>query len=225
MSSIKTSDWWRGEVDWETPAGQLLRRFFSALPAAGHFHFVLYGSAPLQLTMNRAWTSADVDFFAEDDEDFSERIQGLGLAKGQADFYLEPGFQLSFRTTPQMRGRARTVQLGNVAVTIPHPLDILIGKLDRLDPKDFLAFRRVIDVTGHPTKEEFLHELQNAVDLFRPAFDEDSPNRYPENTVRLWRELWQSELDVRRDIIAPALGRRRAGYGDPAPDYKRALAE
>jgi len=225
MSSTKTSDWWRGEADWETPAGQLLRRFFATLPPDRTFHFVLYGSAPLQLTLNRAWTSADVDFFSDDDEDYNERIRLLGLAKGQADFYLEPGFRLSFRTTSHMRARAKTVQLGHVTVTIPHPLDILIGKLDRLDPKDLLAFRRVIDLTGHPTREEFLRELQNAVDLFRPAFDEESPNRYPENAVRLWRELWQAELDVRRDIIAPALARRRAGYGETPPDYKRALAE
>jgi hypothetical protein len=225
MSSTATLDWWRGEVDWETPAGQLLRRFFATLPSERRYHFILYGSAPLQLTLNRAWTSADVDFFSDDDEDFNEWVRHLNLAKGQADFYLEPGFRLSFRTTSHMRARAKTVQLGNVAVTIPHPLDILIGKLDRLDPKDLLAFRRVIDLTGHPTREEFLRELQNAVDLFRPAFDEESPNRYPENAVRLWRELWQTDLDLRRDIIAPALARRRAGYGETPPDYKRALAE
>lgn len=203
----------------------MLRRFFATLPADRTFRFVLYGSAPLQPTLNRAWTSADVDFFSDDDEDYNERIRQLGLAKGQADYYLEPGFRLSFRTTSHMRVRAKTVQLGNVTVTIPHPLDILICKLDRLDPKDLLAFRRVMDLTGHPTREEFLRELQNAVDLFRPAFDEESPNRYPENAVRLWRELWQADLDVRRDIIAPALARRRAGYGEAPPDYKRVLRE
>ncbi len=223
MSSTKTSDWWRGDVDWETPAGQLLRRFFATLPPDQPFQIVLYGSGPLQLTLNRTWLSADVDFFSEDDADFDELVHQAGMSKDQGSFYLEPGFRLSFRTTPQMRERAKKVQLGNVTVTIPHPLDILIGKLDRLDVKDFLAFRRVIDLTGHPTKDEFLHELQNAVDLFRPAFEEETPNRYPENAVRLWRELWQSDLDVRRDIIAPALARRR--HGDAPPDYKRALAD
>ena len=110
MSSTTTSDWWRGEVDWETPAGQLLRRFFATLPPEQPFHIVLYGSAPLQLTLNRTWTSADVDFFSDDDEDFNERVQRLGLAKGQADFYLEPGFRLSFRSTAQMRERAKKVR-------------------------------------------------------------------------------------------------------------------
>jgi hypothetical protein len=115
------------------------------------------------------------------------------------------------------------VTRGHVTLTFPHPLDILIGKLDRLEPKDMTAFERVIQLTGHPTAEELQRELQNAVDLFRPSFEEDAPNRYPENTVRLWRELFHREIDVRRDIIAPGLARRRQGYGETPPDYKGRL--
>ena len=117
------------------------------------------------------------------------------------------------------------MQCGNVTLTIPHPLDILIGKLDRLDAKDMKAFERVIQLTGHPTAAELLAELRNAVDLFRPAFDEDFPNRYPENTQRLWREIFHAEIDVRRDIIAPANARRQQGYGESPPDYKRTLGQ
>ncbi|MBM3848604.1 MAG: hypothetical protein FJ396_00210 [Verrucomicrobia bacterium] len=224
MSSTKTWAWWRGDVDWSTPAGRLLRTFFDGLPTDRRFHFILFCSAPLQLTLNRSWTSADVDLFSDDDEDHHQLIRSLGLGKGQADLYLELGYRLSFRTTPWMAERAKVVSLGHVTVTIPHPLDILIAKLARLDAKDLLAFRRVIDLTGHPTQAELLHELRNAVDLFRPAFDDESPNLYPSNSVRLWRELWQASLDVGRDIVAPALARRRAGYGDPPPDYQRSLA-
>lgn len=225
MSSTKSWDWWRGDVDWETPAGRLLRAFFAGLPNGRSYHFVLYGSAPLQLTLNRAWTSADVDFFSEDDSDFSGLVDELGLGKGQGDLYLEPGYRLSFRSTPWMAARAKSVERGPVTVTIPHPLDILVGKLARLEPKDLLAFRRVIDLTGHPTRDELLHELQNAVDLFRPAFAEEDPNLYPANAVRLWRELWQEDLDVRRDILAPAMKRIRAVHGHTPPDYKRALLD
>ena len=117
------------------------------------------------------------------------------------------------------------VQLGLVTLTIPHPLDILIGKLDRLDAKDLKAFERVILLSGHPTAAELCAELQTAVDLFRPAFDEDSPNRYPENTRRLWREIFHTEIDVRTDIIEPAIARRKQGYGEPPLDYKRALGQ
>jgi hypothetical protein len=69
------------------------------------------------------------------------------------------------------------------------------------------------------------HELQNAVDLYRPNFDEESPNRYGENTERLWREIFKSKIDVRKEIIAPVLARRKEGYGETPPDYKSVLKE
>lgn len=225
MSSTNASDWWNGEINWETPAGALLQRFFQSLPRERRFHFTLYGSAPLQLTLERAWLSADVDLFSNDDEDLMTWVRLAGLAKDQTGFHLEPGFALSFLTGPRWQERARTVERGNVRITVPHPLDILIGKLDRLEQKDLDAFRMVIRLTGHPTADEFKRELQNAVDLFRPSFDDESPNRYPDNTRRLWREVFGAVIDLHAEIIAPALARRRAGYGEPPPDYKRVLGE
>jgi hypothetical protein len=220
-----TQNWWAGEIDWTTPAGRLLDKLLAWLPVNRPYHLTVYGSAPLQLSVDRDLLSADVDVFSEDDEDLGPLIAAAGLDRTRGLFYIESGYALSFRTSPQWRGRAKTVQRGNVTITLPHPVDILIGKLSRLEPKDLKAFERVIALTGHPTAEEFQHELQNAVDLFRPAFDDDSPNRYPENTLRLWREVFHGEIDVHRDIIAPALARRRAGDGETPPDYKSALGE
>lgn len=223
MSS--TENWWPGEIDWATPAGQLLQKFLATLPAHRPFHLTLYGSAPLQLTVDRQLMSGDVDLFSDDDEDLSTLITAAKLDRTHGGFYLEPGFELSFRTSPRWRQRAKTVRLGNVTLTIPHPLDILIGKLDRLDAKDLKAFERTLQLTGHPTAAELKHELQNAVDLFRPAFDDDAPNRYPENVRKLWRELFHADIDIRREIIEPAVSRRKQGYGETPPDYKRTLGQ
>ncbi len=97
--------------------------------------------------------------------------------------------------------------------------------MSRLDSKDLLAFQRVRELTGHPTEDELRSELQIAVDLFRPAFDHDSPNRLPDNTRELWRQLFDRDIDVRSEIIEPALERRRKGFGEEPPDYKAALGE
>lgn len=69
-----TKNWWTGEVDWATPAGDLLRRFLASLPKDRPFHLTLYGSAPLQLTVDRQLMSGDVDLFSDDDEDLSEFV-------------------------------------------------------------------------------------------------------------------------------------------------------
>ena len=220
-----TENWWPGEIDWTTPAGQLLQKFLATLPADRFFHFTLYGSAPLQLTVDRQLMSGDVDLFSDDDEDLSSLVVAAKLDKTHGGFYLEPGFELSFRTSPRWRQRAKVFQRGNVTLTIPHPLDILIGKLDRLDAKDLKAFARTIHLTGHPTAAELKQELQNAVDLFRPAFDDEAPNRYPENTSKLWQEIFGTKIDVRREIIEPAVEKRKQGYGETPPDYKSALGQ
>ncbi|HEY5041238.1 MAG TPA: hypothetical protein VIK53_04490 [Verrucomicrobiae bacterium] len=216
-------DWWTGEIDWSAPAGQALEKFLKSLPPQQAFAITVYGSAPLQLTVDRQLLSADVDIFADDDQDLSALVAAAKMDKDSGGIYIEPGFKLSFRTHPHWLRRAKTIRRDMVTLTLPHPLDILIGKLDRLDAKDLKAYERVIQLTGHPTAEEFKLELQNAVDLFRPAFDEDSPNRYPENTRRLWREIFHGEIDVRREIIEPAIARRRIGYGETPPGYKSVL--
>lgn len=182
-------NWWQGEINWETPAGQLLRKLLSLLPEDRLFDIVVYGSAPLQLTVDQTLLSGDVDIFSDNEQDLHSIIRTHKLDKDQDDtgFYIECGYELSFRTSPRWRQRAKIIQLGHVTLIFPHPLDILIGKLDRLAPKDIKAFEIVIATTGHPTAEEMKHELQNAVDLFRPSFDEEIPNRYTENTERLAR--------------------------------------
>ena len=119
MPSIK--NWWTGEIDWSTPAGELLQKFLVTLPKDRSYHLTLYGSAPLQLTVDRQLMSGDVDLFSDDDE--------------------------------------------------------------------------------------------------------DSPNRYPENTRRLWREIFHAEIDIRAEIIEPAIARRKLCYGELPPDYKQSLGQ
>ena len=218
-----TGDWWSGEIDWSTPAGELLRRFVDALPSGRHFEITVYGSAPLQLTLDRGLLSGDVDIFSKDDEDLNPLIAALHFDKEHGGLHLEAGFELSFRTSPRWRTRAKVAALGKATLIIPHPIDILIGKIDRMEPKDFAAFERFMAITGHPTSDELKSELQNAVDLFRPGFDEESPNRYLENTERLWPVLFQVQINVRREIIGPAIARRKQGYGGPPLAYKNLL--
>ena len=220
-----TKNWWSGEIDWTTLAGQLLRKFLRSLPEARSFHFTLFGSAPLQLTLDRQLMSGDVALFSEDDADLAALVATARLDKTQGGFHLEPGFELSFRTSPRWRLRAAKTQLGKVTLTLPHPLDILIGKLNRLEANDLKAFERVIQLTGHPTADELAEELWAAADLFRPAFEEDSPNQFPENTRRLWRYIFHAEIDVRKEIVEPARALRKQGYGEPPPDYKGRLGE
>jgi len=70
-----------------------------------------------------------------------------------------------------------------------------------------------------------IEELQGAVDLFRPGFDEETTGDLKINTRILWREFFGHDIDVAEKIIRPALLRRKEGYAqdNPATDYKAEL--
>jgi hypothetical protein len=215
---------WAGSIDLGTPAASLLRKLVAALPKARPFTITVFGSAPLQIMLDSSLTSADVDIFSDAD-DLKEIIDAAGLGQGSADFFIEVSSELNFRAGPRWKDRSRKVLLENCTIIFPHPLDILIAKLSRLDKKDIRAFEVVRARTGHPQEQELIAELQMAVDLFRPAFDEEQGYDLAENCRRLWPGIYGRQIDPRKEIIAPALARRKAGYGDPPPGYKQELRD
>ncbi len=222
--------WWSPAVNWDTPAGRTLAKFFKELPLERLWDITLFGSAPLQLTLEPAFTSADVDLYSGDFDDTHEAlkqaVQNAGLEKdGTGKIYIQVCVPSNFRTHPLWLQRAFTTQVGHVRLTLPHPIDILIAKLPRLEEKDLRAYRLVIEKTGHPTEPEMRRELQGSVDLYRPNFDEEAIGDITSNTAILWQELWGKTINVRQEIIAPALEARRKGYEPDLPrvDYKADL--
>jgi len=226
---------WVTHVDWETTAGKTLRRLIDALPSDREWSLTLFGSSPLQLALEAGFISQDVDLFVSDfgasSDEIAAAIARAGLSKEQTnDQYVQLCDEGNFRTSPRWKARAFTTQIENVRITLPHPIDILIAKLHRLADKDLAAFRLVIERTGHPTEDEMRDELQAAVDLFRPGFDEEMIGDITTNTAVLWQELWGRNINVRQEIIAIAIARRNKGYEPDIPrrDYKaelRRLAE
>lgn len=218
------TNWWTQAIDLNTPAGQALRKLAAVLPKTRPFRITLFDSAPLQISIEPALLSGDVDIFS-DEEFLAELIERAGLGDKQHT----PGFQvcseLNFRTSPRWERRTRSVQVENGTFVIPHPYDILIAKLNRLDEKGLNAFRAVIARTSHPTDAEWIAELQFAVDLFRPSFDEEQGHDMADNCRRLWPLIFGREIDPRAEIIAPALAIRKAGYGEPTRDYKQELRD
>jgi hypothetical protein len=184
----------------------------------------VFGSSPLQIAVDAALASADVDVFSNT-EDLKNLVEEAGLSQGRAEFYIQVSSELNFRTSPRWRTRTQSRRIGHCEFIFPHPIDILIAKLNRLDEKDLEAFRVVLRKTGHPTEAELIEELQMAVDLFRPRFDEEQGHDVANNCRRLWPVIFGREIDPRAEIIAPALARRQAGYGEPTRDYKSELRE
>ncbi len=201
---------WPPLVNWNTPAGKLLDHLIETLEPKEGGIITVFGSAALQLVVDEGFLSGDVDLFS--DRDLNEAIQTAGLKKGQASVCAHFCEELTFQTSPKWKDRAYLVNRFGVQIRIPHQLDILISKLIRLEPKDLDAFRTVRLRTGHPTESELTDELQIAVDVLRPGFDEEHGKNPIENVRILWKELFDHSIDVHRQIIIPAIARRRGGY-------------
>ncbi len=225
------TDDWRPEIDWSTSAGKLLQSLFQAIPRTKRTTITLFGSSPLQLAIDASFHSNDVDLFTKDSPQWLQLIvEKAGFSKETAAYYIQCCWEGNFRTSPRWRIRAATIPCGHVTLVLPHPIDILIAKLHRYEEKDRRAFELVIERTGHPTEQELLTELQYSVDLYRPNFDEEVTGDITANTVVMWQDIFGHPIDVRKEIIAPALELRRRGYSDDLPreDYKaelRRLAE
>jgi hypothetical protein len=216
------------QIDWQSAAGRLLDRFAAALPPSPRRELTVFGSAPLQLLVERTFVSADVDLLTDEAQsaELAAFVAAHGWGPGRPDLYLQVCDPLAFRSTADWPARAIAVERHGHRLRFVHPWDVLVSKLQRLEEKDLAAFRTVIAKTGHPTEEEFLRHLRKAVDLYRPRFDEETQRGdMLQNTRRLWRELWGRDLDPRAEIIRPAVERANRAYADFDPTLRARLED
>jgi len=213
---------WRPQLDWSAPAGRVLDQLVAALPPTRTWEIIVFGSSPLQLGVDARFLSGDVDVIP--DEDITSYCEQAGLLKGAAEIYIEPCTVAAFTASPDWFVRAFRCARQHVRFTFPHPIDILVSKIKRLEEKDLRAFRLVREKTGHPNEAELIQALRRVVDVFRPSFDEESAGNPAHNTQVVWRELFGTEIDVRASIITPALAERRQAYGPGGADWKAKLS-
>ncbi len=220
---------WRPELNWDTQAGRALTKVLEYLPRDRAWQINVFGSAPLQMGLEPGFASADVDIFTRDDwrSVMLSAIDAAGLAKHETQFYVQCVPAGAFRTSQQWRDRAHSEERDGVQFRFAHPIDILIGKLNRLAPKDMSAFHLVIQKTGHPTEAELIEELQASPDLFSfaymPALESGGGTSFWANTMRLWEMVFGRKIDVEREILKPAYARLKEAY--EVPDLKADLAK
>jgi hypothetical protein len=198
-----------------------------ALPPLPGLVITVFGSAPLQLMIERSFLSEDVDIYSDEEHwaGLEKCVEQQGWAKGQTDCYIQVCDPYTFKTTFDWEQRAIKVERHGHHFRFVHPWDVLVSKLQRLEEKDMEAFKLVVAKTGHPTEAEFKRHLQKAVDLYRPKFDEETARGdMMANTRILWQTLWQKEIDVRAEIIRPALARAQHDYDEGDPTLKSRLA-
>jgi hypothetical protein len=220
-------DFQASHIAWLSPAGRRLDEFARSLPHEPKLDLTVFGSASIQLFVDETFLSADIDLFSsEESSDFLlDFVETQGLSKEKSPFYIQVCDPNAFKSAADWPDRAVRVERHGHLFRFVHPWDVLVSKLQRLEEKDVEAFKLVLAKTGHPTEQELLRHLQKAVDLYRPKFDEETTRGDMfANTRELWRILWKKEVDVRGDIIRPALARAMHDYEPPDASLKKRLA-
>lgn len=208
----KFIDWeFYPEIDWDSPSGELL---IEALSYLKHLNIlpneiVLFGSSPLELAYpNQGFASADLDICSQA-EGLEDALSEGGFLIGQREPYLDVCPLGTFRTCPDWMFRIERREYSGASgcsLILPHPIDILVSKIRRMEPKDLEAFQRVKAASGgHPTESEMLFALRGAVDLFRPNFDEEAVGDALTGARILWTEFFGKDIDPRVEIIQPAI--------------------
>jgi hypothetical protein len=167
---------------------------------------LVFGSAPLQICLAPEFLSGDVDITVPGDalNLLEQIVEETGLGKESRELYIQVVPSYVFRPGQNWRGRAQIVQLDEFKFLFPDPLDILLGKLRRMEEKDFLAFELVVGRTGHPTQEEMIRELRDSYDQFYLQMDRRKSALW-ENTEKLWPRIYGRQINVSTEITGPVI--------------------
>jgi hypothetical protein len=238
---------WPVEIDWESPAGKLLVQLGDIVPANRRTPILLFGSAALQVTFAPTVLSDDADIAPDivpyssdagkfgqalDRAELSSLIQKHGLGKGQRKLHIQVNAFEAFDPGSNWGRRTMATDRGNLHLTIPHPLDILIAKLHRYEEKDLEAFKKIYALTGFPSPEILLAELRSSPRLFakRDRSLEHMPRQFPESKIResvpkLFSEMWGMRINVNRDILQPTEQAVASSYNDHQTGHQADLAD
>ena len=206
------------EGNWDTPAGAALTALAKAIAARGlkmSAPIVVFGSGALQIYVDRNLLSGDVDISAGKQIDqVKEIVQEIGYGKNQTEFYIEVVPLYIFRAGNNWVSRTRKVELHGVPFLFPEPIDILLGKLRRLDEKDLRAFDTVKAKLNRPTEEELIAELRDSWELFEAQKD-GAKSVLWKNTEALWPHLFGKKIDIKKTILEPVFKEMEAGLRTP----------
>jgi hypothetical protein len=135
------------KLDWLGRSGQRLEELASRLPSEPRLEITVFGSAPFQLFIERAFLSEDIDLFGnEETTDFLIRfVEANHWSKDQTDFYIQVCDPLAFKSAIDWQNRAIRAERHGHVFRFVHPWDVLVRKLQRLEEKDLNAFCVVIE--------------------------------------------------------------------------------
>jgi hypothetical protein len=187
---------------------QCHRQFQALYPlgAISSFEVAVYGSSSLTLNILPGRLSHDVDIATG--KEFVDFLEENNLLKNERGLELSPNYSTIMRYAGRWERRCTQV-LGtaDMVFNVLHPIDTLSMKLMRIDvntfqQKDEGDIKAIIS-TFNVTRSDITSLLQESFERFiAPEPIQIQANR--RNTEWLYRELFNSKVDIEAELIHPA---------------------
>lgn len=154
---VEWNGWlWDPRIDCETPSGKLLHRLTATMSSQADIKecgLLVFGSSPWEFGAGLSVNSGDIDVTPDQFYPiFGAFLKDNQLLTGDPHVQLcPPGV---FRPGQMWSSRAVHRVLNGIEISLPHPIDIIAGKLHRLDPKDYHGINLYLGATGRPTHQD-----------------------------------------------------------------------
>lgn len=224
---------WCPEIDFQSRSGVVLKKFcevISPSPDYREIYINVFGSAPIELGLHIAINSNDIDI--EPDLYYIEiqkKVKEENLGIGKSTPYIQVAHPGVFKSARSWVDRSETRSIDGIQLRFAHPIDIIIGKLFRLETKDFEGIDRIIKETGRPTRDDLLFYLKNHPDVF--GFRHEIVKKFCDNievysAYRNWlpipaNDLFEVYLKITNKIYTEGnktSNRLQEAFGEDEPD-------
>lgn len=210
---VEWNGWlWNPRIDCETPSGKLLNRLTAAMSSKKDIQecgLLVFGSSPWEFGAGLPVNSGDIDVTPDQFYPiFGAFLEDKDFLTGNPHVQLcPPGV---FRPGQMWSSRAVHRMLNGIEVTLPHPIDIIAGKLHRLDSRDYRGINLYLESTGRPTPQDMAKYGRENPDWLMSGSEKNQT--VIANLETFHSYLGGDRLDVENDII-----------GNAAQKYEEAL--
>jgi len=182
---------------------------------------VVFGSSPLEFCLLLPVKSGDVYITPDQFLDhLKNKVNEWDMHRGDPHSQVCP--PTVFKAGKNYLLRAGTLAVNTIQVTLPHPIDIVFGKLHRLEDKDYRAVDALLKNSGRPTCSDLEAYMSDNPDIFE--LPQAQLDKLIENIEMLWVYLEGSAegLDVRGKFLNKSLAEKTAVWKEGGGNLSQA---
>lgn len=195
---------WSPKIDDTTPSGRLLLELTLKMSLEDDLRrtsIVVFGFSPLEFSLLLNVQSGDVDVTPDQFlYHLRNRVEEWKL--NIEDPYVQVLPPTVFKPGKNYLLRACAIRVNQIQVILPHPMDLLFGKLHRLDEKDYRSVNALVESCQRPTAKDLHEYMQENPDIFEASPEQVS--KLAGNIETLYSYLSGEAIDVASQYIAPS---------------------